>query len=78
MFAQSGQVAFGMALPHIHRQIRHQLGKVRVLAIRPGADRTAHMVDHLLHRIFDTRARLLRQLPRIGAWLAVDLRGAGA
>lgn len=36
------------------------------------------MLDHLLDCVLDTRTRLLRQLPRISARLAVDLRGAGA
>ena len=66
-----------MALAYIHRQVRHQLGKVPVLAIRPRAHSTANMADHLFNAVFDTGPGLLGQLSGIGLGRAIHLFGAG-
>src|SRR5450830_1538023 len=67
-----------MALTHIHRQIRHQLGKVRVFAKRPRAGCATDMAHDLFNRVFEGRAYLLGQLPGIGERGAVDLPRTGA
>jgi len=75
---EPGQVTFSVTLAQVHRQIRHQLCKERVLAIRPGTDRTAHVVHHLCDRVLDSGPRPLGPRAGLGLGLPVAVLGAGA
>jgi len=67
-----------MTLADIHRQVRHQLRKVRILAVRARPDGATDVADHLLHAVLDTGAGLLRPWLGIGQRLLIHLPGTRA
>jgi hypothetical protein len=74
--AQLGQVAFGVALAYVYRQVGTEPGEMAAATERRGTERPAGMLNDLLDRLLDLGAGAPHLEAGVVLRVEVDPRGA--